>query len=212
MSMAIRSACSRLIGILLASLVRAGCASTPMPPAPPPKAATPEPNPLTLEFQTGPAWLMKCELAFPAEQNRPICGVDGINDAKNPMLARTGAEAKARANLAKKIRTAVKAGLVSYEAKHQVAGDSATAELQVEDTSKEIAEMTLSGVTVRDTYRSPQGWVWVLVAMDKDGFRQQVQSLQRYDEGLRKEIVERAEDSFRELDTATATKPEGATP
>jgi hypothetical protein len=62
---------------------------------------------------------MKCDLAFADKQRHPMCGVDGILDARNPMLARTGAEAKARANLARRIRTAVRAGLVSYETKRK---------------------------------------------------------------------------------------------
>jgi hypothetical protein len=154
---------------------------------------------------------MKCDLAFADQQHHPVCGVDGIFNAKNPMLARTGAEAKARANLAKKIRTAVKAGLVLYETnRNKSSGEQTIDELYVEDTYKEIAEMTLAGVKVHQTYRSPQGWVWVVVAMDMDTFHQQVQRLDKYDEGLRKEIVEHAEDSFRELDAATDVKPEAS--
>jgi hypothetical protein len=74
----------------------------------------------------------------------------------------------------------------------------------VEEISQNITEMTLVGVQVYDTYLSPDGGVWVMVFMDFDSFRHQVQSLNQYEEGMRKEIVGRAEDLFRELDTATA--------
>jgi len=189
-------------GLLVAAPLLA-CASAP-PAAPPAGSATQptsEASLLALEFRNGPAWLMKCDLAFAGQKQPPICGVDGIIDAQNPMLARTGAEAKARANLAKRIKTAVRAGLVAYQVK-RMSSEQEIDEQYVEDTSREIAEMTLAGVKVYDTYRSPQGSVWVMVAMDVDSFRGQVQSLSRYDEGLRKEIVERAEDSFRALDDA----------
>jgi hypothetical protein len=209
---AFRSACKF---VLLAFGMLDGCASAPAAPSPPTAEQTPPQNPLAQEFRTGPTWLMKCDLAFADQQRHPICGVDGIIDAKNPMLARTGAEAKARANLAKKIRTAIKACLVSYETKRrQGAGERPIDELYVEDTSKEITEMTLVGVKVHNTYRSPQGWVWVMVTMDRDTFRQEVQRLDQYDQSLRKEIVDRAVDSFRELDAATDSstiKAAGAT-
>jgi hypothetical protein len=185
-----------------------GCASAPPPtPPPPPVQVAPEASPVALEFRNGPPWLRKCELAFPDVKNRPLCGVDGILDAKTPMLARTGAEAKARANLAKRVVTVVRSGLVSFQVKHrrETGGNQQqdVDEQYVEDTSKEITQMTLVGVKVHDVYQSPQGSTWVMVTMDKDSFRQQVQNLTQYDAGLRKEIIERAEDSFRELDDAT---------
>jgi hypothetical protein len=133
-----------------------------------------------------------------------ICGVDGITGATNTVKARTGAESKARANLARRIRTAVKAGLRTYQARVKD-GDSEQTheELSIEETSQDITEMTLVGVKVYDTYLSPEGGVWVMVFMDFDSFRQQVQSLDQYEEGMRKEIVGRAEELFRELDEAT---------
>jgi hypothetical protein len=133
-----------------------------------------------------------------------ICGVDGITGAANPMLVLNGAETKARANLARRIRTAVKAGLSSYRATVKGSSGSGTGEDQyVEDVSREIAEMTLVGVKFGDRYISPDGGVWVMVFMDFDSFRQQVESLNQYEKGLRNEIVGKAEDLFRELDDAT---------
>jgi hypothetical protein len=81
--------------------------------------------------------------------------------------------------------------------------DRTREELSIEEISQDITEMTLVGVKVYDTYLSPEGGVWVMVFMDFDSFRQQVQSLDQYEEGMRKEIVGRAEELFRELDEAT---------
>jgi hypothetical protein len=99
----------------------------------------------------------------------------------------------------------VKAALSSYHALIQNgAGVRTDEEQHVEDISRDITEMTLVGVKIHDTYISPDGGVWVMVFMDLDSFRQQVQSLNQYEEGMRKEIVGRAEDLFRELDEPTA--------
>ncbi len=193
------SGCSRACLGFAAVTLLASCASTPPSPRQPPAAVSaPEASihPLAIEFRDGPPWLRKCELAFPDRKHPPLCGVDGIIDASDPTLARTGAETKARANLAKRIKIAIKAGLVSYEAKRRKDSDEqdqVNDERHLEDTSEEIAEMTLTGVKVHDIYRSPRGAVWVLVALDMDAFRQQVQGLQQVGPELGKAIVEHAQ-------------------
>ena len=83
------------------------------------------------------------------------------------------------------------------------AGDGIHEEQDVEEISKEITEMTLVGVKVYDTYTSPDGGFWVMVFMDLDSFRQQIQGLDRYEEGMREAIVSGAEALVREVDEAT---------
>jgi hypothetical protein len=195
----------RGLHVLAALFVVLGCASMP-PPTPSPHGSTPAPaaNAVSREFSAGPAWLLKCERAFTGQKQQVICGVDGIMGASSPMLARAGAESKARANLARRVRTVVKSGLVSYRALVG-AGDRQHDEQHVEDTSTEITEMTLVGAKLHDTYISPSGGVWVMVYMDLNTFQAQVHSLNQFDEGMRKEIVERAKDAF-------STQPAGVAP
>jgi hypothetical protein len=195
---------------LLAACALTACASSQAvpPPSPAPEAAPV--NPISREFAAGPLWLRRgCDRALAEQGKRQICGVDGIsggaNSATNPMSVRTGAEVKARANLARRIRTAVKAGLTSYQT-NATNGGSDQSHVDVEEISKEITEMTLVGVRVADTYISPEGGVWVMVVMDFDSFRQQVQSLDQYEEKMRTEIVGRAEDLFREIDSEKTSK------
>jgi hypothetical protein len=197
-----------MLDILVVCALSACATSSPLPRSPEPAPAVqPGPsNAVSREFSAGPIWLRRgCDRAFAEQGKKSICGVDGITGAANPMMARTGAETKARANLARRIRTAVKAGLSLYHASLQNGvGVKTDEEQHVEEISREITEMTLVGVKVYDTYVSPDGGVWVMVFMDFDSFRQQVQGLNQYDEGIRREIVGRAEDLFRELDDATA--------
>ena len=192
----------------LAACVASACGSSgPLPPASPPPASPVAPsNAVTRQFRSGPIWLRRgCSRALAEQGRHGICGVDGIIGATNPATARTGAEAKARANLARRIRTAVKAGLRSYHATGGGgAGDRLDEEHDMEEISKEITEMTLVGVKVEDTYVSPDGSFWVMVFMDLDSFRDQVRSLDQYDEGMRKEILGRAEEFLREPDDADA--------
>jgi hypothetical protein len=192
---------------LLAACAVAACAS--QPPLPPPGSPAPPASPanaVAREFVSGPIWLRRsCDHAFAEPAKQAICGVDGITGATNPVAARTGAETKARANLAKRIRTAVKAGLRAYQARVKGGSGDPNNDVQsVEEISQNITEMTLVGVQVYDTYLSPDGGVWVMVFMDFDSFRHQVQSLNQYEEGMRKEIVGRAENLFLELDKSTA--------
>ena len=201
----VRDPMSKAMHCLLAACVTCVCASPQTLPPPPPAPLASPVNAVTREFSSGPVWLRRgCDHAFAGQGKQVICGVDGITSATNAVKARTGAEAKARANLARRIRTAVKAGLRTYQAIVKDGdSDRTREELSIEETSQEITEMTLVWVKVYDTYLSPEGGVWVMVFMDFDSFRQQVQSLDQYEENMRKEIVGRAEELFRELDEAT---------
>ena len=208
---------SRSLSAIIYCLVVSGlcaCASTP----PPPPAAQPlvppntSANPVAREFSGTPAWVKSCDRVIANEKKKMFCGLDGIHGAKNAMLARSGAESKARANLALKIKTLVKSAIKSYQAMTQGGpGDRVNDEQYQEQTSKEVSEMTLSEIRVYDTYVSPEGGVWVMVTMSLEAFRNQIQVMPQIDEKLRQEIVSRAEKSFSELDEASA-KNSGALP
>jgi hypothetical protein len=194
--------------LLVACAVSACGSSGPLPPTPSPASPVAPTNAVTREFSSGPVWLRRgCERALAEQGKHGLCGVDGITGAASPLAARTGAETKARANLARKIRTAVKAGLKSYRASVKVdASDAADDEQSVEEISHEITETTLVGVQTYDAYTSPDGGVWVMVFMERDAFRQRVQGLDRYAEGMRRQIVDKAELFFRKSDEAMEPK------
>lgn len=169
--------------------------------------ATAPSNNVTDTFSGAPAWVLGCDSAFAGEKNKFFCGVDGIHGAKNPMLARAGAESKARANLAAKVESQIKSGIDSYQMMVQGgAGDKSSDEQLVRQTSRELANMTLRDVKVRDTYVTKQGGIFVLVTLSFDSFRDTVGNANQLDEAMRKEIIARAEKSFASLDAATATQ------
>ena len=82
-------------------------------------------------------------------------------------------------------------------------GNKLNNEQYVSDTSKDITDMTLSGTRLEDTWVSDSGTFYALMVLDVNAFRDQVKGMNQLDEQVRQAIVERAEKSFDELDSAT---------
>ena len=60
--------------------------------------------------------------------------------------------------------------------------------------------MTLSGTELADTWISPNGTFYALVAMDVDKFKGAISKMNNLSETVRKAVEERADKSFGELD------------
>jgi hypothetical protein len=82
-----------------------GCASAP----PPPPAAAPAPpqNALRAEMMdpTAPPWIRKGCAAFFGDKKKAVCGVGAIGGMTNPGLARSAAESRGRAEIARSLKT-----------------------------------------------------------------------------------------------------------
>jgi len=197
--------CLAFVGTTLS----AGCASAP-PPPPPARPAGPT-NALRQEVMdpAAPAWIRKGCGAFFGEKKKLICGVGAIASMTNPALARSAAEGRGRTDIARSLKTRCKSMLKDYQAVVQGGpGNKLANEQYVTDTSKQIADMTLNGTRLEDTWVSTKGTYYALVVLDVDKFRDQLKDMNQLDEQIRQAIVERAEKSFSELDAET----EGALP
>jgi hypothetical protein len=84
-------------------------------------------------------------------------------------------------------------------------GKSAEDAQHLEATSRQVAEETLSGSEMIDTWTSNSGTVYTLVAVKVDKFKGLVSGMKGLSEEIRKAVVDRAEKAFQELDAAPAT-------
>jgi uncharacterized lipoprotein NlpE involved in copper resistance len=151
-----------------------------------------------------PVWIRKGCGAFFGEKKKMVCGVGVIGGMTNPGLARSAAEARGRTEIATSLKVRCKSMLKDYQAAVQGGpGNKLNNEQYVSDTSKQITDMTLSGTRLEDSYVSDKGTFYALVVLDVNAFRDQVKGMNQLDEQIRQAIVERAEQSFSELDAAT---------
>ena len=167
---------------------------------------TPMKSAMAQEFEGAPAWVTKGCAAYQGEK-AAICGVGSVGGTRNPSLAMSAAEGRARTAIARSLQVKVKAMLKDYQATTTGGEDFGTAaadEQHIVDVSKQITNMTLSGTQRVDSWISPNGTLYVLMKLDVDAFKDAVSGMKQLDEKVRKAVIERAEKAFKELDEATA--------
>jgi hypothetical protein len=149
-----------------------------------------------------PKWALgNCQEAL--ENKHALCASGSVQGMSNLGLARSAAEGRARTELARSLQVRVKSMLKDYQAATQGGPESQTAsEQHIEDVSKQITDLTLSGSRIQDTFVSETGTFWALVVLDAEAFKVALDS-KDLDAQTRQAIIERADKSFSELDTAT---------
>ena len=159
------------------------------------------------ELEGAPQWvLMGCASMGGGGETAPICGVGSFSGTRNISLARTGAVARARTDLARNLQTKVKALYKDYMATTTGGagyGTNANDEQHVVDVAKQITSVTLSGTQPVNGWMSKTGTLWMLVKLDPAAFSKALAGMKQLDENVRRGIVERADKAFKELDEAT---------
>lgn len=158
---------------------------------------------LEAELQGLPPWALgKCQETLKNKQ--ALCASGSVQGMTSVSLARSAAEGRARTELARELAVRVKSMLKDYQSAAQGGPDNATSSEQyIEDTSKQITDLTLSGSRLEETFVSETGTFWALVVLDVDAFKDSLQKANDLNEAVRAGIIERAERSFRQLDQAT---------
>jgi hypothetical protein len=170
---------------------------------------TPEPKPIEKvmsgEFKGAPDWVTKsCGVYYKAKGTPMVCGVGSIGGSRDVSLMRTTATARARNELARSLQLKIKSILEDYHKTitgGQNFGTSAADEQDSKEVSKQITDTTLYGTELEDTWISPNGTFYALVAMDVEKFKDAVSKMNNLSESVRKAVEERAEKAFEELDT-----------
>jgi hypothetical protein len=161
------------------------------------------------ELAGAPKWVTMGCGAFFGEQKKVVCGVGGVAGMTNPALARTSAEGRGRTEIARSLKVRVKSMLKDYAATTKGGpGNKLNNEEHLEDVSKQVTDVTLSGTHLQDTWISNTGSFYALVVLEPEAFRDSLKSMNQLGEAERAAIVERADKAFGELDAAT----EGALP
>jgi hypothetical protein len=157
---------------------------------------------LQAEMEGLPPWALgDCQATL--KNKNAICGSGSVQGMSNLGLARSAAEGRARTALARTLQVRVKSMLKDYQAATQGGEENETAsEQHIEDVSKQVTDLTLSGSRLEETFVSETGTFWALVVLDAEAFKGVLKS-KDLDERTRQAILERADKSFGELDKAT---------
>ena len=160
---------------------------------------------LQAEMAGAPKWAQgDCATGLPKGAKATICGAGSVSGMTNVALARSAAEGRARTELARSLQVRVKSMLKDYQAATQGGPDAKTdSEQHIEDVSKQITDVTLSGTRLQDTFVSDTGTYWALVVLDVEPFKESLSGMKDLDERVRSGIIERAHRAFTQLDWAT---------
>jgi hypothetical protein len=151
-----------------------------------------------------PKWALgKCQEVL--KNKDALCASGSVQGMSNINLARSAAEGRARTELSRMLQVRVKSMLKDYQAATTGGPDNQSAsEQHIEDVSKQVTDMTLSGSRLEDTFVNEEtGTFWALVVLDADAFKDSLSKVNTLDERMRAHIVQRADRAFRELDYQT---------
>jgi hypothetical protein len=189
-----RASASSWLGLVLASLLGAACGGNGT--APPPISAT---GPLA----GAPGWVMEdCSVHWPDDDTGRLCGVGSVAGTRNISLARTTAIGRARSEIGRTLQARVRSMLEDYSASDDAQDFGDDPAQYIQDVSKQITQLTLSGSSLEDTWVGPDGTLYTLVALDVEGFRNALDQMTTLSPPIREAVKSRADSAFREADEA----------
>lgn len=154
------------------------------------------------ELDGAPDWVLKGK----GSEGEIIYGVGAVAGTRNVALARSTAQGRGRTEIARSLELGVESMLKDYQATTtggEFFAQAANDEQHIEDVSRQITDLTLTGTRQDDHWISDTGTLYVLMALDVDDFKEAVHGMSQLNEDLRKAVEERADDAFRELDEHT---------
>jgi hypothetical protein len=167
----------------------------------------PKSEPESLKGIDYPEWVLKGSGAFGGESGRVFYGVGSVSGIKNHALARTTADNRARAEIAK-IFEVYSASLMKDYMASTTAGDmSASSEEQhVEQAIKTFSAQTLSGVQIVDHWFHPDGTVYALAQLDLEGFTNALDRMKELNAEVRDYVRKNAERVHMDLEKEEAKR------
>jgi len=164
-------------------------------------------NVVNNEFEGAPDWVVKGCAAYFGDEKAAICGVGSASGSRNISMLRTAAQGRGRTEIARSLSVRVKSMLKDYQATTtggEYFGEQANDEQHIEDVSKQVTNLTLSGTRLEDTWVSNSGTLYALMILDVDSFKDSINKMGQLDEKVRAAVVDRANTSFAELDKETS--------
>ena len=161
------------------------------------------------EYDGAPCWVTTGGACLQKDgKAKFVYSVGSAGGTRNAGLARDAALGRARTELARSLQVTVKSMLKDYQATTTGGAEFGTAandEQHIEDVSKQITDLTLSGTEMNDMWVNHLGNTYVLARLDIEGFKSAVQRMGQLSESIRQAVVQRADKAFDELDRATGT-------
>jgi hypothetical protein len=152
------------------------------------------------EFAGAPTWVLEgCSAYWGDDGGARLCGVGDAKIGRSMSVARTKATSRARAEISRTLETKVKSMLKDYQEQVTDGETEMTAE-QFSSTTVSLSKATLNGTSVQNTWVSPTGQLYMLVALDLESFENSVRGMDEMSDKLRTFIEARAKKSFTELD------------
>ncbi len=159
-----------------------------------------------------PDWVNKGSGAFGGESGKVFYGVGSVTGIKNHALARTAADNRARAEIAK-IFEVYSASLMKDYMASTTAGDmSASSEGEhVEQAIKTFSATTLSGVQIVDHWFHPMdGTVYALARLDLQSFTDNLDKMKELNSQVRDYVRKNAERVHSDLEKEEAKRAESS--
>lgn len=161
------------------------------------------------EYAGAPCWVITGGACMQKDgKAKYVYAVGSAGGTRNAGLAREAALGRARTELARSLQVTVKSMLKDYQATTTGGaefGTSAADEQHIEDVSKQITDLTLSGTEMNDMWVNRVGNTYVLARLDVEGFKNAVQRMGQLSESIRAAVVQRADKAFEDLDRSTGT-------
>jgi hypothetical protein len=151
-----------------------------------------------------PEWVLKGSGAYGGDAGRVFYGVGSVTGIKNYALARTTADNRARADLAKVFETYSASLMKDYMAS-TMAGDAVSEEQHVESVIKTFSAQTLSGVQVVDHWFHPgDGTVFALARLDLNSFTDNLEKMNELNGKVKEYVKKNAERAHMDLEREEA--------
>ena len=155
-----------------------------------------------------PDWVMKGSGAFGGEAGKVFYGLGSVSGIKNHALARTAADNRARAEIAKTFEVYSASLMKDYMASTTAGDMSASSEEQhVEQAIKTFSAQTLSGVQIVDHWYHPtDGTVFALARLDLDAFVDSLDKMKELNSKVRDYVRKNAEKAHMDLENEEAKR------
>jgi hypothetical protein len=149
-----------------------------------------------------PEWVTKGSGAFGGEEGRVFYGVGSVSGIKNHALARTTADNRARAEIAKTFEVYSASLMKDYMASTTAGDMSASSEEQhVEQAIKTFSATTLSGVQIVNHWYHPvDGTVYALARLDLQAFTDNLDKMKELNGAVRDYVRKNAEKVHMDLE------------
>jgi hypothetical protein len=161
-------------------------------------------NGLSAEY---PDWISRGSGAFSADNNKVFYGVGSVSGIHNYSLARSTADNRARAEIAKIFEVYSASLMKDYMAATTAGDQSASSEEQhVEQAIKTFSATTLSGVQVVDHFVAADGTQFALARLDLAAFTNNLDKMKELNAKVRDYVRQNAEHAHADLEKEEAKR------